>query len=130
MRMWSKGLGKRELKMDCREYIVKKDPDNGSNVIILGKITDPVHWEFKITVEPEDIAGLMKLLFNYCVLKLTILNLFRYVLYLFNRQKYQVPENLEESVNNAYENMMNPSRPVRTRLRQQESSDEEEELES
>lgn len=107
MKMWSRGLGRTELKMDCRYYTVKNDPES-ENVYIIGKITDPVNWEFRVTLEPEDIPGLVKMFMNYCVIKLTFKNLYKYVIYLFNRRKYAkaAGADLEAKVNAAYAQMM------------------------
>ncbi|MBU0995728.1 MAG: hypothetical protein KJ737_24810 [Proteobacteria bacterium] len=116
MKMWSRGLGTTELRMDCRYYQVKKSPDS-DNVYIIGKITDPVNWEFRVTVEPTDIAGLTKLFFNFSMMKLVFKNLHRYILYLINRQKYidASGADLEAKVDTAYEQMMNRTRPSRLR---------------
>lgn len=73
MKLWSRGLGKTELNMDFRYYKVKKDLYS-DNVFIIGKITDPVDWEFKITLGPEDIPGMTKIFFNFGVIKLLIKN--------------------------------------------------------
>jgi hypothetical protein len=107
MKVWSKGLGKTELLADCRYYEVAKDPDS-DNVFIIGNITDPVNWEFRAILEPEDVPGFMKLVFNGCMLKLIFKNMHRYIIYLVNRRKYQDPshENLEEKVASAYDRMM------------------------
>ncbi len=107
MKVWSKGLGKTELLADCRYYEVRKDPDS-DNVFVIGNLTDPVNWEFKAILEPEDIPGFMKLAFNTCMLKLVLKNVHRYIVYLFNRGEYRDKnnENLEEKVNTAYDRMM------------------------
>ncbi len=111
MKLWSRGLGKTELKLDCRYYEVRKDP-NGKDVIIIGNITDPVNWEFRAIVEPEDIAGMMKLFFTMPLIKLVLKNIYQYVLYLINKEKFVDPdrENLEENVMKAYDQMMNGRR--------------------
>lgn len=108
MKLWSRGLGKTELKMDFRYYQVKNDPAS-ENVYIIGKITDPVNWEFRITIGPEDIPGLIKMFMNYCVITLALKNVYKYVLYLFNRKKYReaAGANIEKQVNDAYSQMMN-----------------------
>ena len=108
MKLWSRGLGKTEIKMDCRYYKVKKDPDSDSAYIV-GKITDPVNWEFRVTLEPDDIPGLIKMFMNYCVIKLTFKNMYKYIVYLFTRRKYMeaTGHDIEERVNNAYMQMMN-----------------------
>jgi len=107
MKLWSRGLGKTELNMDFRYYKVKKDPAS-DNVFIIGKITDPVDWEFKITIGPDDIPGMTKLFFNFGVIKLLIKNLYKYIIYLFNAQKYReaAGHDIEEKVNEAYASMM------------------------
>ena len=66
MKVWSKGLGKTELLADCRYYEVAKDPES-ENVFIIGNITNPVNWEFRAILEPEDVPGFMKLVFNGCM---------------------------------------------------------------
>jgi hypothetical protein len=107
MKLWSRGLGKTELKMDFRYYRIKKDPES-DNVFIVGRITDPVDWEFKITIDPEDIPGMAKIFFNSGVIKLLIKNLHKYIIYLFNRKKYieKAGHDIEEKVNAAYAGMM------------------------
>ena len=118
MKVWSKGLGKTELIADCRYYEIRKDADS-DNVFVIGNLTDPVNWEFKAIIEPEDVPGLLKLAINVDIIKLVIKNFHRYVIYLFNREKYRDPnhENLEEKVNLAYNRMMQGrNRP--THLRQ------------
>ena len=107
MKLWSRGLGRTELKMDCRYYVVKADPLS-EDIHIIGKITDPVNWEFKVTLDPEDIPGLTKIFFNFCVIKLVVKNLYKYVIYLFSRHKYTeaAGPDLETKVDEAYVQMM------------------------
>ena len=108
MKVWSRGLGKVELLVDCRYYEARKDP-NSANVFIIGTITDPVNWEFKATLEPEDIPGFMKLVFNWCLIKLVLKNMYRYIIYYFKRDQYRDPDydHLEEKVTASYNRMMN-----------------------
>jgi len=93
--------------MDCRYYKVKSDPA-GDNIHIVGKITDPVNWEFRVTLEPDDIPGLIKMFMNYCIIKLTVKNMYKYILYLFSRRKYAEAAgyDIEATVDNAYMQMM------------------------
>ena len=114
MKLWSRGLGRTELNMDFRYYMAKGDPET-EDVLIIGNITDPVQWEFKITLGPEDIPGMTKIFFNFCVIKLVIKNLYKYVIYLFNRRKYveAAGANLEEKVEAAYVQMMRGREVVR-----------------
>lgn len=111
MKMWSRGLGRTELIMDCRYYKVKNNP-GGDEVYIIGKITDPVKWEFRVTVEPEDIPGLMKIFFNTSVVKLTLKNMYKYLIYFLNRRKYAEAAgyDIEEKVSAAYKSMMENDR--------------------
>ena len=107
MKVWSRGLGKTELKADCRYYMVR--PDSEKDIVyIVGKITDPVEWEFRVTLEPEDIPGFMKLGLTYPMIKLVIKNLYKYIIYLSTRRKYAeaAGPDLEENVNAAYIQMM------------------------
>lgn len=107
MKMWSRGLGRTELKMDCRYYEVVTEEDS-NDVYVIGKITDPVNWEFRVTIEPEDIPGMMKIFFTKGVLTLVLKNTYKYLIYLFNRKKYEeeIGQDLNEKVNEAYRQMM------------------------
>lgn len=55
MKIWSKGLGTMVLLMDFRNYYVEMD--DAGDLFIKGQITDPVFWNFVITVKREDIKG-------------------------------------------------------------------------
>jgi len=107
MKLWSRGLGKTELNMDFKYYKVVPDQES-DDVFIIGKITDPVNWEFKITVGPDDIAGLTKIFFNWCVIKLVFKYLYKYVLYLVRRKHFEneIETDIETKVNDAYNSMM------------------------
>lgn len=115
MKLWSRGLGTTEITMDFREYEVLTDPETG-NITIIGTMKDPVNWEFKITMEPDDIPGFMKILFNMGVLRLGINNAHKFLGYLKNRDQFKDPAGtcLEEKVNSAYDTMMRRNR-ARTR---------------
>jgi len=118
MKLWSRGLGKTELKMDCRYYMVKNDPSS-DNAYIIGKIADPVNWEFRVTLEPDDIPGLIKMFLTYSIIKLTLKNMHKYITYLFTRRKYAEAAgyDIEERVDNAYRQMMNErQRPSHLRV--------------
>lgn len=119
MKVWSKGLGKTELRVDCRYYLVRPDSET-ETVYIIGKITDPVDWEFRATLEPDDIPGLLKLGLTYPMVKLFLKNLYKYLLYLPARRKYAeaVGPDLEAHVDAAYASLMN-GRPRRQRLAKQ-----------
>jgi hypothetical protein len=107
MKVWSRGLGKTELLIDLRYYEAKKDP-NSANVFIIGNITDPVNWEFKITLEPVDIEGFLKFAFKPSLIWIVLKNLYRGIGYFFKRNQYKYEDhaNLEEKVLNAYDRMI------------------------
>ena len=107
MKVWSRGLGKTELLVDLRYFEARRDA-HSDNVFIIGNITDPVNWEFKATLEPIDVAGFIKFAFKLSVIKLVLMNIYRYIVYLFKRNQYQYKDhaNLEERVTASYDRMM------------------------
>ncbi|MBI9073770.1 MAG: hypothetical protein JEZ02_00065 [Desulfatibacillum sp.] len=114
MKLWSRGLGRTEVSMDFRYYKVVKDPETG-NVCIVGAMRDPVNWEFRVMMEPEDIGGFAKMFFNWAMLWLVAANAFRYIVYLFKRKQYvEEGEPIEEKVFRAYNTMMRRGRPSAT----------------
>lgn len=69
--MWSKGLGKIELVVDFSHYkVVSED----SATVIKGVTNEPVQWNFTITLEQDDIAGLLNVLFKRKTLLFTLRN--------------------------------------------------------
>ena len=107
MKLWSRGLGTTELDMDFRCYKVMKDP-NSKEVWICGQITDPVNWEFKMKLYPEDLGGLIKVFLSGSILWLGAKNCWRYFEYFFNKKKYiQYKDGIDivDKVNKAYEQM-------------------------
>ena len=87
MLLWSRGLGQTEVYMDFRQYLTIRDPDT-QNVIIVGKMQSPVTWEFVITMQPEDVAGVMKSLFTLPMIRFVLMNLYQYVVFLFKRKAF------------------------------------------
>ncbi len=113
MKLWSRGLGRTEVSMDFRYYKVTTDKETG-NVCIVGNMREPVNWEFRIVMEPDDIPGFMKMAFNWPLIWLVIKNCFRYVTYFFNRKLYiEEGEDMEVKVMKAYNTLMRRSRPGR-----------------
>lgn len=114
MKLWSRGLGTTEITMDFRSYQVVKDLDS-ENIYIIGTMQDPVNWEFRITVTPDDIPGFLKIAANLSVLAMGIKNAYKFVTYLLNRHDFEGddPKELEKKVNAAYEQMMRRNRPRR-----------------
>lgn len=111
MKMWSRGLGRTELKMDFGKYVAIADPES-KGIQILGQIKDPVNWEFKITMQPEDVAGMLKIFFTWPTLKMVILHVFKLLDFVKHRKEFgEKGVNLEEKVNAAYDQMMCKSKP-------------------
>lgn len=57
MKLRSRGLGRRELLMDFREYEIARD---GDDVVVSGTIREPVNWDFTIRISGEDIPGMLR----------------------------------------------------------------------
>jgi hypothetical protein len=57
MHLRSKGLGRKELVMDFREYDISRE---GDDVIVSGTIRAPVTWDFSIRFTRSDIPGLLR----------------------------------------------------------------------
>jgi hypothetical protein len=58
VKLRSRGLGRKELVMDFREYEIARD---GDEVVVSGTITDPVNWDFTIRISGADIPGMLRL---------------------------------------------------------------------
>jgi hypothetical protein len=118
MQVWSRGLGRTELTMNPALCQLKEDPETGG-VIVYGTVTEPVNWEFKGVITPEDVPGFFRLVFRFCMLKLIFLNAYRYGVYLCKRLRGSEaaapePGTLVEKVNEAYDQIMRPrARSVR-----------------
>jgi hypothetical protein len=74
MRLKSRGLGRKELVMDFREYAVIRE---GDEAIIVGTIRDPVNWEFSIRVCQDDIVGMTKLILRPAMIWLLLRSIFQ-----------------------------------------------------
>ncbi len=74
MRLRSKGLGRREMVMDFREYHVTRENDE---LIIVGVIRDPVSWDFSMRFCEDDYPAVLKLILNKHVLLSVLRSLFR-----------------------------------------------------
>ncbi len=93
MKLWSKGLGKMTLTMDFNNYYAESE---GGILYVKGKITDPVYWNFVITIKSEDIPGLANILFKPLMLKYLAVNMLKFPQFVFNklfrRQIFTHPE--------------------------------------
>jgi hypothetical protein len=74
MRLKSRGLGRKELVMDFREYAVIRE---GDEAVIVGTIRDPVNWDFSIRVCQDDIVGMTKLILRPAMIGLLLRSLFQ-----------------------------------------------------
>lgn len=93
MKIWSKGLGRMTLSMDFNNYYAEIED---GVLYIKGKITDPVYWNFVITITRDDIPGLANIMFKRQFLKYLAANSFRFPRFvfdkLFHREKFVHPE--------------------------------------
>jgi hypothetical protein len=55
MRLRSRGLGRKELVLDFREYEVVRADDE---LVVVGTIRDPVNWDFTIRICEDDVPGM------------------------------------------------------------------------
>ncbi|MFN8543638.1 MAG: hypothetical protein U0807_05465 [Candidatus Binatia bacterium] len=69
MKLRSRGLGRKELVMDFREYTVVRD---GDEVVVMGTIHEPVHWDFSIRICEDDLPGILQLTFDRKLLGLLL----------------------------------------------------------
>ncbi len=83
MKVWSKGLGQIVLSMDLRRYYLELD-DSG-DLLIKGKITDPVLWKFKLTINQDDIPGLLNVLFKPKILIYILQNSYKIFQFMFEK---------------------------------------------
>ena len=74
MRLKSRGLGRKELVMDFREYAVIREDDEA---IVVGTIRDPVNWDFTIRFCEDDIVGMTKLILRPAMIGLLLRSFFR-----------------------------------------------------
>jgi len=74
MRLRSRGLGRRELVLDFREYELVRTEDE---VVIVGTIRDPVTWDFSIRICQDDIPGMAGLVLRRVMIGHLLRGLFR-----------------------------------------------------
>ncbi len=74
MRLKSRGLGRKELVMDFREYDVVAD---GDEIVIMGTIHEPVHWDFSIRVCEDDLAGIINVALKKSTRRFALRAIFR-----------------------------------------------------
>ncbi len=70
MKLKSRGLGRKELVLDFREYEVVSD---GKEILVVGTIREPVTWDFSIRICEDDLPGVIR----FASQRLTLRWLFR-----------------------------------------------------
>ena len=73
MRLRSRGLGRREMVMDFREYELLLE---GDELVVVGTIRDPVSWDFSIRFCEDDYLAIVKLAFHPQTIKAVLRALF------------------------------------------------------
>lgn len=66
MRLRSKGLGRKEMVMDFREYEVRLEDDE---LVIVGIIRDPVTWDFSMRFCQDDYPAILGFILRKATLK-------------------------------------------------------------
>ena len=95
MRLRSKGLGRKEMVMDFREYEVRME---GDELVIVGIIRDPVTWDFSMRFCEDDYPAIL----GFILRKATLKHIFR-ALFSFKKKHHWVgsrEEHLESGKNN------------------------------
>jgi hypothetical protein len=66
MRFWSKGLGDRQLVIDLSRSNITSEPNN--QVVLRGIISEPVKWNYEVTLYDIDVRGILRVAFTWQVL--------------------------------------------------------------
>jgi hypothetical protein len=69
MKLWSRGLGKQQLQMDLMRYEITQD---GEEVVISGRIVEPVTWDFWIRFNEDDVPGLIRVAKNRKLIRMVL----------------------------------------------------------
>ncbi|MEW6201404.1 MAG: hypothetical protein AB1546_05480 [bacterium] len=86
MKVWSKGLGDIELILDFEKYRIEKEKSaEGEKIYIKGIITDPVYWDFRITMTKNDVPGLLNIALNSSIILLFLRNIRASMSFIFRR---------------------------------------------
>jgi hypothetical protein len=83
-------LGKRELEMDFMSYEISRD---GDDIVLSGKITEPVNWDFWIRFDEEDVPGLIRVAKNPGIIRMVFRRWFGKLPFLRRKE----PEEAEET---------------------------------
>ena len=74
MRLRSRGLGRKELVLDFREYEVVRAE---GELVVVGTIRDPVNWDFTIRICEDDVPGMTWLVLRRAMVGLLLRALFK-----------------------------------------------------
>jgi hypothetical protein len=74
VRLKSRGLGRKELVMDFREYDIVRE---GNEILVVGTIRDPVNWEFSIRMCEDDMAGVARIAVKKSTIGLLLRSIFK-----------------------------------------------------
>ena len=116
MRLKSRGLGRKELVMDFREYATLRE---GDEVVVVGTIRDPVNWDFSIRFCEDDIVGMTKLILRPAMIGLLLRSFFR------RRKGHHWSQEHAEHIAEGRERSESAREKVAERLRLREENDGE-----
>lgn len=98
MKLWSRGLGRQELKLDFMRYEISRE---GDEIVISGRITEPVNWEFWIRFDEEDVPGLVRVATNRSVLGMVLGHWFKKIIPFRGRQRAEEDQETPEAAKSA-----------------------------
>jgi len=86
MKLWSRGLGKQQLQMDFMRYEITQE---GDEIVISGRIIEPVNWDFWIRFDENDVPGLIRVAKNRKLIRMVLRRYLKKIgrLFLFWRRK-------------------------------------------
>lgn len=58
MIVWSKGLGKQRLPLELKDASLRRESDR----LAMEGIIEPVYWNYRIRLSPDDLLAFLKLL--------------------------------------------------------------------
>jgi hypothetical protein len=93
MKLWSRGLGKQQLQMDFMRYEITQD---GDEIVISGRIVEPVTWDFWIRFNEDDIPGLIRVAKNRNLVRMVLRRYRKKLGRLFLFWRRQKPQESEE----------------------------------
>jgi len=113
MRLKSRGLGRKELVMDFREYTLIREE---GEVVVVGTIRDPVNWDFTIRMCEDDVIGMTKLVLNRHMIWILLRSFFK------RRKKHHWSQEWTEHIAEGRERLVNAKEKAAERIRAREES--------